>query len=83
MNNKIRFWHIAASIALLGCGPTASAQQTTPSYSGATIASEGAWCWFADPRAMHYTSPDGSVDASYVGYIDVHGNVKYNPQNEA
>ena len=76
MNNKIRFWHIAASIALLGCGPTASAQQTTPSYSGATIASEGAWCWFADPRAMHYTSPDGSVDASYVGYIDVHGNVK-------
>ena len=36
----------------------------------AVVASEGAWCWFADPRALHYN------DATYIGYIDVHGNVK-------
>jgi hypothetical protein len=35
-----------------------------------TVAEEGAWCWFADPRALH------DKDATYIGYIDVHGNVK-------
>lgn len=46
------------------------------SYSGDVVAGEGAWCWFADPRALHYKNADGSIDASYLGYIDVHGNVK-------
>lgn len=39
------------------------------------VAEEGAWCWFADPRAMHYKNEAGTIDASYVGYIDVHGNI--------
>ena len=43
---------------------------------GNIIADEGAWCWFADPRAMHYTSADGSINAAYIGYIDVHGAIK-------
>ena len=46
------------------------------SYSGHQFTEEGAWCWFADPRAIHYTNQDGSINASYIGYIDVHGNVK-------
>jgi len=33
------------------------------------VAEEGAWCWFADPRAIH------NGDYTYLGYIDVHGNV--------
>lgn len=45
-------------------------------FQGFPITEEGAWCWFADPRAIHYTSDDGSINASYIGYIDVHGNVK-------
>ena len=40
-----------------------------------TIAAEGAWCWFADPRALHYQNVSGSINATYIGYIDVHGNV--------
>ena len=40
------------------------------------LASEGAWCWFADPRAIHYENEAGTINASYVGYIDVHGNIK-------
>ena len=40
------------------------------------ITDKGAWCWFADPRALHYESKDGSINCTYVGYIDVHGNVK-------
>ena len=72
---KERVWQVAASLALLFGGQNVVAQEAA-AYSGAMIASEGAWCWFADPRAMHYTSSDGSVDAAYVGYIDVHGNIK-------
>lgn len=37
---------------------------------------EGAWCWFADPRALHYESKDGKIDATYIGYIDYHGSIK-------
>lgn len=39
-------------------------------------AGDGAWCWFADPRALHYATPDGRIDATYMGYIDNHGNIK-------
>ena len=60
-----------ALCAVASCG--LKAQQ---SYSGHQLTEEGAWCWFADPRAVHYASEDGSINASYIGYIDVHGNVK-------
>ena len=40
------------------------------------VAEEGAWCWFADPRALHYENASGTINATYIGYIDVHGNVK-------
>ena len=46
------------------------------SYSGSVVADEGAWCWFADPRALHYENTAGNINATYIGYIDVHGNVK-------
>ena len=50
-----------------------TAQET---YSSSIVADEGAWCWFADPRALHYENTSGTINATYVGYIDVHGNVK-------
>lgn len=40
------------------------------------VTKEGAWCWFADPRAIHFADAEAGIDASYIGYIDVHGNVK-------
>ena len=43
--------------------------------NGYEVAEEGAWCWFADPRATHYENADGFINATYIGYIDVHGNV--------
>ena len=46
------------------------------SFSGYNVTNEGAWCWFADPRALHYENESGSINASYLGYIDVHGNIK-------
>ena len=40
------------------------------------VSDEGAWCWFADPRAVHYENNAGTANMTYIGYIDVHGNVK-------
>ena len=36
------------------------------------VTDEGAWCWFADPRALHYENETGSINATYIGYIDVY-----------
>lgn len=58
---------------LAGLSGRVSAGET---YSGTQVAPEGAWCWFADPRAIHYENADKSINASYLAYIDVHGNVK-------
>ncbi len=40
------------------------------------VTSQGAWCWFADPRAIHHQNEDGTINKSYIGYIDIHGNIK-------
>jgi hypothetical protein len=45
-------------------------------FSGNTVAEEGAWCWFADPRALHYENQEGTINATYAGYIDIHGSIK-------
>lgn len=52
-----------------------------PSFSGFPIAEESAWCWFADPRATHYENEAGTINMSYIGYIDVHGNIKASQYN--
>jgi len=50
-----------------------TAQQT---YDGYTVTKKGSWCWFADPRALHYQNAANTINSSYIGYIDVHGNIK-------
>ncbi len=35
-------------------------------YSGNIVAGEGAWCWFADPRALHYENSAGTINATYL-----------------
>ena len=54
--------------------PLSPAEATV--YEGKKLVDEGAWCWFADPRALHYENESGTINSSYVGYIDVHGAVK-------
>lgn len=45
-------------------------------FNGYVIDDEGAWCWFADPRAISYKNEEGTIDLTLIGYIDVHGNIK-------
>ncbi len=58
-----------------------SRQGEAAPFSGNTVTEEGAWCWFADPRALHYENQDGSIDMTYIGYIDVHGAIKATQYN--
>ena len=51
-------------------------QEASNAFKSNIVADEGAWCWFADPRVLHYENADGCINATYIGYIDVHGNVK-------
>ncbi len=58
-----------------------SSQSINNEYNGYEITNEGAWCWFADPRALHYENKSGTINATYIGYIDVHGNIKATQHN--
>lgn len=53
-----------------------NAAETQSSNEGHLVAKEAAWCWFADPRALHFENNDSSINMTYVGYIDSHGNIK-------
>lgn len=70
---------LAVCIAFAGTAqPNCNVSETDSLSSlptAATVAEEGAWCWFADPRALNYDSPDGKISMTYVGYIDRHGNI--------
>jgi hypothetical protein len=67
----IRIYSLFLSVLMLN---VASAQTTT--YEGTQLTPKGAWCWFADPRALHHKNDAGTINSSYIGYIDVHGNIK-------
>ena len=69
-----RLKNLFAACLMLATVLSVSAQTTT--FSSNIVADEGAWCWFADPRALHYENAAGTINATYIGYIDVHGNVK-------
>lgn len=40
------------------------------------ITDDGAWCWFADPRALRHINPAAGSDKTYIGYIDIAGNIQ-------
>lgn len=50
-------------------------------FEGHVLTKEGAWCWFADPRALHHENTDGTINSTYIGYIDVHGAIKATQYN--
>jgi hypothetical protein len=43
----------------------------TTARNGELVA-DGAWCWFQDPRALHYV---GAHDRTYVGYVTSAGDI--------
>lgn len=61
---------------LLGSGQEQHTLSADRDITINTLTEEGAWCWFADPRALHYRNKQGTIHSTYIGYIDVHGSIK-------
>lgn len=62
---------LAISMLWLSLAHTAAA-----AAGGHEVTPEGAWCWFADPRAIHYENSTLGVNMSCIGYIDTHGSIR-------
>jgi len=77
--NKISFLQVViflSVISLSGCkhkNKPVNENTTTPNNSIATLTTDGAWCWFSNPRAVYYSKneiisgwvkKDGSVEVA-------------------
>ncbi len=74
-----RFTSALAAAGLLGSGMGVSGlagDDRDMSYNGSEIFASGAYCWFADPRAVRHVNPETGSDKTYVGSIDTDGTVK-------
>lgn len=78
--NRIHRIFTLSFLIFLTLGVRISATNNS-TYEGNTVTKEGAWCWFADPRALHYENQSGTINSTYLGYIDVHGNIKATQHN--
>src|SRR5579875_4024013 len=43
------------------------------------LVADGAWCWFQDPRAVHYV---GQHDRTYIGYVTAEGDIDVVSQDD-
>ena len=68
-------WILVVCYSLTGCSENKKHDSPHITQSH-VIAQEGAWCWFADPRAIHYENESGTINKTFIGYIDIHGNSK-------
>ena len=58
-----------------GVRPTSAATLAKAAGAPARVTEligDGAWCWFQDPRAIHYV---GAHDRTYVGYVTTKGDI--------
>ncbi|NOG55827.1 MAG: hypothetical protein HND57_16125 [Planctomycetes bacterium] len=46
--------------------------QSEPGHAYRDVTYDGAWCWFADPRGVHYK---GERDCTYIGWVNSQGDV--------
>ena len=63
---------LAATVAALGLPGGALAATPDGTRDGELVA-DGAWCWFQDPRAVHYV---GTHDRTYIGFVTSAGDVR-------
>jgi hypothetical protein len=74
--NRIIIFLVVCFVASANAYIWATTQVDSQGIAVNTITGKGAWCWFADPRAVYYENQSGTIRSTYIGYIDVHGNIK-------
>src|SRR5688572_18932305 len=65
-------FHVVAyfTIVISSFGQTSTSHVPATNFPTNTLSAKGAWCWFADPRAIHYKNANGTINSTYIGYID-------------
>ena len=73
-----KVFHVVAyfTIVISSFGQTSTSPAPVTTFPTNTLSEEGAWCWFADPRAIHYKNAQGTINSTWIGYIDPKGNIK-------
>ena len=68
---KLTFLGLVALI-FHSCSQQPHTNIATPGESYLSFTTDGAWCWFSDPRAIYY---DGEHKRTYSGWVDSLGNI--------
>ena len=73
MNLKILvFFSLILMYNPLGAQPGASVDMEQPGSEFPDLTSDGAWCWFADPRSIYY---EGEYRKNYTGWVNKAGDI--------
>ena len=64
--------YIMATVILVGCGGKSEQDSQSKGESYLSFTADGAWCWFSDPRAIHFK---GQQNRTYAGWVDSLGNI--------
>lgn len=69
----LRIVRIFGALLLLWTGlPSSLISQSHHSEAYKSLTSDGAWCWFSDPRSVYY---EGKYKRTYTGWINSQGDV--------
>jgi hypothetical protein len=63
---------ILVAISIVACRQTGS-DSITKGESFRSFAPDGGWCWFSDPRAVHYK---GQYNRTYAGWVNSSGDIE-------
>jgi hypothetical protein len=67
----MRFFYFIVMAGLISCTEP-KPDTSTKKKSFRNFTENGAWCWFSDPRAVHYS---GKFRRTYAGWVDSSGNI--------
>jgi hypothetical protein len=69
---KIFATAVITALVITGCDQKKSEHEGRKGESHLSFTSDGAWCWFSDPRAVYH---EGNHRRTYSGWVDSAGNI--------
>lgn len=66
------FQTVVVGLSSFGMAACKAPSKPRPAEEFPLLSSDGAWCWFGDPRALRFT---GTHDRVYAGWVDSEGSI--------
>lgn len=64
---------LCAAFLTISCRHQTEVKHDLPGESYQSFTTDGAWCWFSDPRAIHYR---GEYNRTYAGWVTSNGSIE-------